>query len=103
MPDEISRQLLRGTVDVLVDNLPGFPDNINLTERCTVWDDLCSPRAARLDSIGPNLFLRRVMLSLSAFLQPASIRHGLVLEVGPDGDILRSLLDPPGDVADVTG
>jgi sugar lactone lactonase YvrE len=91
-----------GSAEVFIDNLPGFPDNINLSERGTVWVALPSPRAESLDAAGPRPFLRKVMMRLPKSMQPAPIRYGLVVEVSADGEVVRSLHDPSGDVAFVT-
>lgn len=91
-----------GAAEVFIDNLPGFPDNINFNDRGTVWVALPSPRISNLDAVGPRPFLRKVMVRLPESLQPAPIRYGMVLELNPDGDPVRSLHDPSGDVAFVT-
>jgi sugar lactone lactonase YvrE len=91
-----------GEVDLFIDNLPGFPDNINMTDRGTVWVAQPTLRVPSLDSMGPNPFLRKVMARLPQSLQPAPIRYGLAIEVGADGFPIRSLHDPTGDVAFVT-
>lgn len=91
-----------GTSDVFVDNLPGFPDNINFTDRDTVWVALPSPRLTVADALAPRPFLRKVIMRLPEALQPAPIRHGLVVELNRSGQPLRSLHDPSGDVALVT-
>ncbi len=91
-----------GTSEPFIDNLPGFPDNINLTGRGTVWVALPGVRSPQLDAMAPRPFLRKVTVRLPAFVQPIPPRYGLVVEVGPDGRPIRSLHDPSGDVANVT-
>jgi sugar lactone lactonase YvrE len=91
-----------GTSEVFVDNLPGFPDNINLTEDGRLWVALPSPRVPAVDRMAPRPFLRKLAMRLPKALQPAPLRHGIVLEVDPGGRILRSLQDPSGEVAIIT-
>jgi sugar lactone lactonase YvrE len=91
-----------GTSDVFAENLPGFPDNINFTDRGTVWVALPSPRLTSVDLLAPRPFLRKVVVRLPEALQPAPIRHGLVVELDRDGKAIRSLHDPSGEVALVT-
>ena len=74
-----------GTDEVFIDNLPGFPDNINLTEDGRLWVALPSPRVAAVDRLAPHPFLRRVVMRLPEALQPDAIRHGFVLAVDGGG------------------
>lgn len=91
-----------GTGGVLIDNLPGLPDNINLTRDGRLWVALVSPRVPAVDALAPRPALRKVVLRAPEFLQPDAIRHGLVVEVSRDGLPIRSLHDPSGTVALVT-
>jgi sugar lactone lactonase YvrE len=91
-----------GTEEVFIDNLPGFPDNINLTEDGRLWVALPSPRVAAVDRLAPHPFLRKVVMRLPEALQPDAIRHGFALAVDAGGRPLASLQDPGGTVAIVT-
>lgn len=91
-----------GTDEVFIDNLPGFPDNINLTEDGRLWVALPSPRVAAVDRLAPHPFLRGVVMRLPEVLQPDAIRHGFVLAVDAGGRPVASLQDPGGTVAIVT-
>jgi sugar lactone lactonase YvrE len=88
-----------GSTEMFIDNLPGFPDNINFNDRGTVWVALPSQRVSSLDAVAPRPFLRKLMVRLPQFLQPAPSRYGMILEVDAAGRPLRSLHDPTGDVA----
>jgi sugar lactone lactonase YvrE len=91
-----------GKADMLIDNLPGFPDNINITEHGTVWVALPTPRIASVDQMAPKPFLRKLTMRLPQFMHPAPTRYGLAVELAADGTPIRSLHDPTGDVAFVT-
>jgi sugar lactone lactonase YvrE len=91
-----------GTAEPFITNLPGFPDNINMTDRGTVWVALPSRRIANLDAVANKPFLREVMMRLPQSLQPAPIRYGFVVELDGDGTPIRSLQDTSGNVALVT-
>jgi hypothetical protein len=52
--------------------------------------------------MGRSPFLRRLTVRLPQSMQPAPARSGQVVEVGSDGQPLRSLHDPTGVVANVT-
>jgi sugar lactone lactonase YvrE len=91
-----------GSSEVFIENLPGFPDNINLTEDGRLWVALPSPRVPAADRLAPTPFLRKLVFRLPKAVQPAAIRHGFVLEIDPGGRVLRSLQDPSGRVAVIT-
>ncbi|XP_062373718.1 adipocyte plasma membrane-associated protein [Sardina pilchardus] len=93
-----------GTKDILMSNMPGYPDNIRLSDRGTFLVGITTTRFRRrfmppfLDLIGPYPAVKRFMtklvpLSLYNMLLP---KYGLVLELGPNGEILDSLHDPNG-------
>jgi sugar lactone lactonase YvrE len=91
-----------GSTDVFSDNLPGFPDNISRAPDGSIWVPLPSPRNAIVDRLGPWPSLRKALLRLPGFLQPAPVRHGLVVQLDANGRPLRALHDPTGKVALVT-
>jgi sugar lactone lactonase YvrE len=88
-----------GTTEVFAENLPGFPDNISRTPDGRIWVPMSSPRHPLADLLGPYPFLRKVAARLPGWAQPKELRHGLVVELAPDGRPLRALHDPSGDVA----
>jgi sugar lactone lactonase YvrE len=91
-----------GTAEVFIDNLPGFPDNINMTEGGTLWVALPSPRLADVDELAGSPFWRKLIIRLPEVLHPAPLRYGLVLAIDESGRVIRSLHDPSGRVALVT-
>jgi sugar lactone lactonase YvrE len=81
-----------GTHDVFIDNLPGFPDNITFNDRDTFWLALFAPRDKMLDDLLPgNLFLRKIVARLPAFLQPRAKMHSFVLGLNLDGKVVHNL------------
>ncbi|MGX6511711.1 SMP-30/gluconolactonase/LRE family protein [Rhodococcus sp. SJ-2] len=93
-----------GTRETLVDNLPGFPDNIALGSDGLIWVTLASPRNPVLDALLPLPgILRRAMWSLPDRLLPSPARTAWVLGVGPDGTIIHDLQRDGDDYAMVTG
>lgn len=88
-----------GTTEVFAENLPGFPDNISRTPDGRIWVPLSSPRVPLADMLGPHPSLRKVVARLPSWAQPREVRHGLVVELAPDGRPLRALHDPSGNVA----
>ncbi|HSM30912.1 MAG TPA: SMP-30/gluconolactonase/LRE family protein [Woeseiaceae bacterium] len=92
-----------GTTEVVVDNLPGFPDNINSGSEGRFWIGLVAPRNTRLDGLSDKPFLRKVVQRLPAFLRPAAAPSSHVIAINGDGDVLSSLQDPQARYPAMTG
>ena len=80
-----------GEDEILVDNLPGFPDNIRRSPRDTYWVALYGPPSEQLDALLARPFLRSVVWRLPEALQPEPPHVARVLEIDAEGKILRSL------------
>ncbi len=89
-----------GQVDVFIDNLPGFPDNITFNGKDIYWVALFSgPKArASLDPFLPNPFLRKVLWRLPVLLNAASAGEGYILGLDLEGNVIHNLQDPAGEV-----
>jgi sugar lactone lactonase YvrE len=83
----------QGQSEVFIDNLPGFPDGISSNGRDRFWLALVSPRDKVLDKLLPHLFLRKAVLRLPQFLQPAPKRYGFVLGLDLNGKVVANLQD----------
>ena len=92
-----------GTTEVLIDNLPGLPDNINGGGEDRFWIGLVAPRDAKLDSLSDKPFLRKVVQRLPAFLRPSAVPSSHVIAIDGDGNVLRSLQDPAARYPAMTG
>ncbi|WP_386173353.1 strictosidine synthase family protein [Sulfitobacter sp. R86518] len=88
---------------VVLENLPGFPDNINNAPDGTFWVGLVSPRNPVMDQLANSPFLRRVIMRLPDAMKPAPLRYGFVLRMDASGKVLETLQDPAGDYALTTG
>jgi len=86
----------KGTDEIFIDNLPGFPDNITSNGHDKFWLALVTPRSSLLDKLLPLPFLRKVVLRLPEFIQPAPQRYGFVLALNRDGQVVENLQDPSG-------
>ncbi|KAI1888464.1 hypothetical protein AGOR_G00185420 [Albula goreensis] len=95
-----------GTKEVLMSNMPGYPDNIRVSDRGTFLVGITTIRFRGrlfppfLDMIGPYPAVKRFMtkvipLGWYNLLLP---RYGLVLELGQDGEVLDSMHDPKGSL-----
>lgn len=92
-----------GPGEVILDNLPGFPDNLNPAPDGTFWLGLVSPRNAIMDRLSDAPFWRRVVMRLPDAFKPAPTRYGFVLRISEDGEVLETLQDPSGAYALTTG
>lgn len=95
--------LAGGPGEVILDNLPGFPDNLNNAPDGTFWLGLVSPRNALMDSLSDKPFLRRVIMRLPDAMKPAPTRYGYILRIDGDGKVIETLQDPAGNYALTTG
>ena len=57
-----------GTGEVILQNLPGFPDNINNGMQGRFWIGLVAPRVPMLDNMSDKPFMRQIAQRLPQFL-----------------------------------
>jgi sugar lactone lactonase YvrE len=88
---------------VLLDNLPGYPDNLMRGRDGRIWVGLFKPRNAAADSLAPRPFLRKVLLRLPRFLLPLGQSYGHVFAIDEDGRVTADLQDPSGAYPETTG
>lgn len=93
-----------GHDEVLIDDLPGFPDNLSTGPTGTVWVALPAARDRSLDLLLPRApLLRRLVWRLPEALQPDAGRIAFVLGIDPDGRITHNLQGPGERFHYVTG
>lgn len=83
--------LKAGGSEIFIDNLPGFPDGITSNGNGKFWLALVTPRDATLDKLLPRPFLRKVVMRLPKFLQPAPKRYSFVLGLDLNGQVTDNL------------
>jgi sugar lactone lactonase YvrE len=88
-----------GQVDIFIDNLPGFPDNITFNGENTYWVALAGgPKSrATLDPLLPHPFLRKVLWRLPWLFSATSTGEGYVLGLDLEGVVIHTLQDPTGE------
>lgn len=91
-----------GEREVFLDNLPGYPDNLERQGDGTFWLAFASPRVPA-EALMPYPFLRKVIWRLGSVVRPAPIERGMVIQFDADGTILRTLQDPQGRLGITTG
>ena len=92
----------RGTVTPILENLPGFPDNISRDADGRFWVALFAPRKAILDRLAMRPALRRVIVRIPSVLQPKPSRYAHLIAIDERGHVLDDRQDPTGGYAPVT-
>ncbi|WP_390614538.1 SMP-30/gluconolactonase/LRE family protein [Maricurvus nonylphenolicus] len=93
----------QGESEVVIDNLPGFPDNIVRGEEGRFWLGLVSPRLPILDNLAGKPGVRKAVQRLPGFLRPGAKNYGHIVAIDGDGNVLHSLQDPAGAYPQTTG
>jgi len=92
-----------GSVDTIVENLPGFPDNLNRGQNGRYWLGLISPRSELLDTLSAKPFLRKIVQRLPAKFRPKATNYGFVIAIDMNGKVLAQYQDPAGGYPLTTG
>jgi sugar lactone lactonase YvrE len=92
-----------GTQEVIIDNLPGFPDNINNGLNDRFWVGLVAPRSDLLDSLSDQPWLRKLVQRLPAVFRPRAVPSSHVIAITGDGDVLMNLQDTRARLPALTG
>jgi sugar lactone lactonase YvrE len=93
----------RGKFHVLIDGLPGFPDNINQGSNGLYWFGMVSPRSKVLDMLSGSGFARKIVQRLPLFLRPKAQHFGHVVAIDDEGVVKHNLQDPLGIYGQTTG
>lgn len=92
-----------GEAEVIIDNLPGFPDNILAGEDGRFWLGFTSPRLPIVDALADKPFVRKIVQRLPRFVRPAAARYGHILAISGDGKVMENLQDPQAAYPLTTG
>jgi len=92
-----------GQSEIVIDNLPGFPDNINNGMNGRFWIGLTAPRKAVLDDYSAHPFIRKMMQRAPAILRPKPDLSSHVIAITGDGEVLMNLQDPEARFPMMTG
>jgi len=101
--DRQSSEAARPEAFVLLDNLPGFPDNVTRGESGRFWTGLTKPRSAVIDRMAGQPWLRKVTLRLPQSLWPVPAAYGHVIAFDAQGRVLADLQDPAGALPETSG
>jgi sugar lactone lactonase YvrE len=99
---QIDLALSSPQASVLLDNLPGYPDNLMRGLDGKIWLGLAGPRND-LDAMAERPYLRRLIMRLPRALWPVPKSYGHVMAFTEDGKIVADLQDPTGSSPLTTG
>jgi sugar lactone lactonase YvrE len=88
---------------VLLDNLPGYPDNLMRGRDGRIWAGLFRPRNPAADGLAQKPFLRKVLLRLPRSLLPVGAPYSHVFAFDEEGQVVEDLQDPAGRYPETTG
>ena len=92
-----------GTSEVLLENLPGFPDNLKTGASGRFWVGLVAPRNALLDKLSERPWLRKVVQRLPAAVRPKAEPSSHVVAFDSEGRVLMNMQDPEARFPTLTG
>ena len=88
---------------VLLDNLPGYPDNLMRGRDGRIWLGLFRSRNPAADGLADKPFFRKVLLRLPRALLPVGHPYSHVFAFNEDGQTVEDLQDPSGAYPETTG
>lgn len=86
----------------LLDNLPGYPDNLMRGLNGKIWLGFAKPRNPTIDGLANKPFLRQLTLRLPRALWPIPKAYGHVIAFTEDGKIIADMQDPSGQYPETT-
>lgn len=87
----------------LLDNLPGYPDNLMRGRDGRIWVGLFRPRNPAADGLAQRPAMRKVLLRLPSGLLPVGEPRGHLFAFTEDGRVVEDLQDPTGAYPQTTG
>ena len=87
---------------VVLDNLPGFPDNLMRGNDGRIWLGFAKPRNTVIDRLAQLPLLRAAIFRLPRFLWPVPPTYGHVIAFDERGRIVADLQDPAGPYPETT-
>jgi sugar lactone lactonase YvrE len=91
------------SASVLLDNLPGYPDNLMRGRDGRIWVGLFRPRNPAADGLSDKPFMRKVLLRLPRAWLPVGKPYGHVFAFLENGQVIEDLQDPNGTYPQTTG
>lgn len=93
----------QGEREVLIDNLPGFPDNIKSGANGRFWVGFAAPRNSLIDKLSDKPLLRKMLQRLPSSMRPSAQPFSHVVAINGDGEVLMNMHDPAARFPTLTG
>ena len=87
---------------VLLDNLPGYPDNLTRAPSGRIWVGMTKPRSDVLDFGLTQPWTRKLIVRLPRALWPVPQAYGHIFAFEDSGRIVDDLQDPKGGYPETT-
>lgn len=88
----------KGTTEIFIDNLPGFPNGISKSKDGNFWLGFSTKRIKDLDAAHPSVFKKKLIFALPKWMQPEIEPFGMLMKVAPEGHILKTYYDTTGTI-----
>jgi sugar lactone lactonase YvrE len=92
-----------GQSEVILDSLPGFPDNISAGVNDRFWVGLVAPRNSLIDKLSNQPWARKILLRLPRSIRPAAEPSTHLIAIDGNGTVLMNLQDSRAGYAAITG
>lgn len=92
----------KGESEVLLNNLPGYPDGISRGSNGIFWLTLISPRKAVLEQLFPQPYLIKMVAKLPPVLRPAPGRFLHIIGINGEGKIIHNIQQKVPNFAQVS-
>ena len=92
-----------GLTEVLIDNLPAYPDNINNGMNGRFWIGFVAPRLPVIDRFSGSPFVRKILQRLPQQFRPRALPHSQVIAINGNGEVVMNLYDASGRFPALTG
>ncbi len=87
---------------ILLDNLPGYPDNLMRGQDGKIWLGFAKPRNSIIDFMSDKPFLRKLVLRFPRVFWPIPEAYGHVIAFTENGSIVSDMQDPSGQYPETT-
>ena len=87
---------------VLLNNLPGYPDNLMRGLNGKIWLGFAKPRNSTIDNLADKPFMRKLTLRLPRSMWPIPKAYGHVFAFTEDGKVVADMQDPTGAYPETT-